>query len=222
MQESEAEKRAREDAEVERAVKEKAEREAKLKAEAETRQKAKEAKERADKEAKDKAQAQAALRKRQQEETRKIDEERARAAAAKMKADQETQTKASASAAQKAKKETGELAENKGLRAQAQAAAQKQLKIDKTTARPEADKSRAEQKAVAAPPAASELAAVFEKLSISKYLPAFEAEDYIVSDLANISEKQMEKLIPQAGPRSRLEIWIKQQALCKLRFILDS
>lgn len=55
------------------------------------------------------------------------------------------------------------------------------------------------------------LAAVFESLSLGKYLAAFEAEEYLVSDLPNIDKEQMAKLIPAGGPRSRLEKWIKDQ-----------
>lgn len=55
------------------------------------------------------------------------------------------------------------------------------------------------------------LAALFEQLTLRKYLGAFEQEEYIVGDLANIPSEQLAKLIPAAGPRMRLELWINEQ-----------
>lgn len=59
--------------------------------------------------------------------------------------------------------------------------------------------------------AASPLAALFEQLNLNRFLAAFDAEEILESDLANVDSHLLVKLIPAAGPRSRLEKWIKDQ-----------
>lgn len=62
-------------------------------------------------------------------------------------------------------------------------------------------------------PAESPLSALFSQLSLSEYLPAFEKEKYLPADLALLSTDELKELIPAAGPRKRLENWVKQQQL---------
>lgn len=52
---------------------------------------------------------------------------------------------------------------------------------------------------------------LFAQLSLTKYLSAFQAEEYLVDDLLLLSADDLKQLIPAAGPRLRLTNWIKQQ-----------
>lgn len=61
------------------------------------------------------------------------------------------------------------------------------------------------------PPSSPTLSSLFASLSLSEYLSAFEKEKYLATDLPLLSADDLKELIPQGGPRKRLENWIKQQ-----------
>lgn len=138
---------------------------------------------------------------RQQAEAERLAKERADSESKQREeAERQAKSKAEAERKEKEKAEAERLVKDKAEAERKQQAARLA----------EADIKQREQQAVSLA-LSSELAALFEKLSLGKYLSAFEEQEYLVSDLVNIKKKQLEKLIPAAGPRSRLEAWVKQQ-----------
>lgn len=52
------------------------------------------------------------------------------------------------------------------------------------------------------------LAEVFLQLDMIDFLPAFQKEKYLLSDLPHLSERELTAVVPLAGPRGRLQRWI--------------
>lgn len=71
--------------------------------------------------------------------------------------------------------------------------------------------------AAAAPPAPPALPVLFEQLHIQEYLPRFEEQKYLTADLKHLAKEELRRLVPEAGPRNRLERWIANQEAQRLQ-----